>query len=114
MVSHNVPAGDGIRAIAIHTSKSGSKAIRNEVVHNGQVAFNFDAVEVAAGDKLDFVVNFHANLNNDQFLWSPELKLQEKTWHAERDFAGKQLSYLTPWEQLAQVLLLSNELVFID
>lgn len=59
-------------------------------------------------------MNFNGNLNNDQFLWSPELKMQEKSWHAERDFAGKQLNYLTHWEQLAQVLLLSNELVFID
>ncbi len=114
-VIHNVPAGDGVRAIVVHTSQtSGSKTLKNEVVHNSQVDFNFESLSVSKGDVLDFVVNFHANLNNDQFLWSPELKIQDKSWQAERDFAGKQPNYLNPWEQLAQVLLLSNELAFID
>ncbi len=66
------------------------------------------------GDTLDFVVDFNANLNSDQFLWSPTIKIQEKTWIAERDFAGKQPPYLDPWQQLAQVLLLSNELIFVE
>lgn len=114
-IVHNVPAGDGVRAIVIHSSQTaGNKTLKNEVAHNAQVDFHFEAIKVAAGDVLDFVVNFQANLNSDQFLWSPEIKMQEKSWQAERDFAGKQPNYLNPWQQLAQVLLMSNELVFID
>ena len=115
LVVHNVAAGDGVRAIIVHSGKStGNKTLKNEVVHNGQVEFNIEALSISKGDTLDFVVNFQANLNNDQFLWSPEIKMQDKSWHAERDFAGKQPNYLNPWEQLAQVLLLSNELAFLD
>ncbi len=114
-IVHNVPAGDGVRALVIHNSStSGNKTLKNEVVHNTEVKFHFDSIAVARGDTLDFVVTFNANLNNDQFLWSPQIKMQEKSWLAERDFAGKQPNYLNPWQQLAQVLLLSNELVFVD
>ena len=114
-VIHNVADGDGVRAIVVHTkSNSTGLTLKNEIVHNSQVDFSFDTIAVAKGDTLDFVVNFQANLNNDQFLWSPAIQMQEKSWQAERDFAGKQPNYLTPWEQLAQVLLLSNELTYLD
>ncbi len=114
-VLHNVPAGDGIRAILVHSRKGANgQLLKNEVVHNSQLDCNLEGLNVSAGDTLDFVVNINGNLNNDQFLWSAEIQMQEKSWQAERDFAGKEPNYLTPWEQLAQVLLLSNEMVFVD
>ncbi len=103
-VVHNVAAGDGIRAIVVHKHAAGmSKLLKNEVVHNTQKQFDFDSIAVGKGDTLDFIVHFNANLNSDQFLWSPEIKMQDKSWTAERDFAGKQPNFLNPWEQLAQV-----------
>ena len=78
-----------------------------------------------AGDTIDFVVDINANLNSDQYLWAPELILKTApteaeaagTWSAARDFP-KELTppgpLLTAWEQLAQLLLISNELMFVD
>ena len=97
-VIHNVAAGDGIRAVLIHHSSQGSKVLHNAVAHNGQFNVDQGELEVAAGDRVDFVVNFNGNLNNDQFLWSPKILLgPEQTWNAELDFAGKQPSaaYIT-------------------
>ncbi len=112
---HNVAAGDGVRAMVLHGSAAhGHKLIKSQVVHNAQVKLDLEPISVQVGDTLDFVVDFNANLNSDQFLWSPTIKIQEKTWIAERDFAGKQPPYLDPWQQLAQVLLLSNELIFVE
>ena len=39
-----------------------------------------------------------------------------RTWSAKKDFeaAAKPVVPLTRWEELAQVLLLSNELAFVD
>ncbi len=35
-------------------------------------------------------------------------------WNAESDFVGPREALLDPWEQLAQALLVSNELFFVD
>jgi hypothetical protein len=85
---------------------------------------NLDAVEIRAGDTLDFIVDYNANLNNDQFVWAPEIRRTDLTadetgdsvefWSAERHFAGPRTPRLGAWEQLAQVLLVSNELMFVD
>ncbi|MGN6546428.1 MAG: DUF1553 domain-containing protein, partial [Aureliella sp.] len=113
---HEVPAGDGIRCTIV-ASRGG--VLQSSVVHNGQVDFNIESYAVQKGDAIDFVVDYNANLNNDQFVWSPKLTLtapggEAGQWQAEQDFAGPAPKYLDPWEQLAQVLLLSNELIFID
>jgi hypothetical protein len=38
----------------------------------------------------------------------------QQIWNAEQDFAGPKPSWLNSWEQLAQVLLIANELMFVD
>ena len=113
---HEVPAGDGIRC-AIVASRGG--VLQSSVAHNGQVEFNIESHAVQKGDAIDFVVDYNANLNNDQFVWSPQLTLtaadgEAAQWQAEQDFAGPAPKYLDSWEQLAHVLLLSNVLIFID
>ena len=52
---------------------------------------------------------------------SPEATLEAaggkgEQWNAKSDFAGpqKERKPLTAWEKYAQVLLLSNELMFVD
>ena len=132
---HEVPVGDGVRCSLV--ARRGG-VLQSSVVHHGQVEFNVPPLAVQKGDTIDFVIDYNADLNNDQFLWSPNITLtaddsnQPKAnadgdadaaaepalpltvWQAERDFAGPAPDYLDPWEQLAQVLLLSNELVFVD
>jgi hypothetical protein len=39
---------------------------------------------------------------------------RDSTWDAEKDFAAQPRSQLNNWEQLAQVLMLANEFMFVD
>ncbi len=115
-VTHEVEAGDGIRC-RIVASRGGLLA--QATVHNRSEDLNVAAVEIAAGDTLDFIVDIHTGLDNDQHFWSPTVTETDSTsppitWSAEHDFTGPAPVFLTNWEQLAQVLLLSNELMFVD
>ncbi len=80
--------GDGVRAIVVHTCQATGRTLKKEIVHNREMEFNLEAITVQPGDTLDFVVNFHANLNNDQFLWSPEIKMQENRGRQSAISAG--------------------------
>ncbi len=118
LVQHDVAAGDGIRCWII-SSRHG--ALKSQVVHNASVEFNLDVLDVQPGDTVDFVVDYNANLNSDQFLWAPVVRQVELTttsgnrvWDAQLQFDARPVTPLTPREQLVQVLLLSNELMFVD
>jgi hypothetical protein len=58
--------------------------------------------------------------NSDGFGWAPAIKQVGTTrlWDAARDFRGPKAvaSAMTfsNWDQLAQILLLSNEFSFVD
>jgi hypothetical protein len=126
---HDAAAGDGIRC-RIVSSRSGTLA--EATLHHAERSFDLAAFNVEAGETIDFVVDFHANLNNDQFLWTPKIvtafteeqpaaddpasddPAKTTGWNAKTDFAGPRAVMLKPWEQLAQVLLISNELMFAD
>src|SRR5690606_27068998 len=121
-VKHAVAAGDGIRCWIL-SSREG--AIAEAVVHNADRAMNVDEVELEAGETLEFVVDILQVLDSDQHHWAPEVSLVSTTtaieevarpasWHAQRDFTTHESQLLAPWEQLAHVLLISNELVFVD
>ena len=72
----------------------------------------------------DFVVDIREGLNSDQFLWSPKVMLHSNTglgtatsenaWNAEFEFRGPPSQLLNRWGQLAQVLMLANEFMFVD
>ena len=119
-VTHEVAAGDGIRCWIV-SSRHG--IVKSVTVHNTKQPLDVETIEVRAGDSLDFVVDFNANLNSEQHFWSPEVRLTAPAdgttadplaWNAEADFFGPVSDQLSPWEQLAQVLLVSNELMFVD
>ena len=91
--------------------------LQQAVVHNKSQSIEIDQVALEAGDTLDFVVDIYEILNSDQHQWAPEVTLLSdpaETWNAKRDFTAELAQRLTPWEQLAQVLLISNELMFVD
>ena len=77
-------------------------------------------VEVEVGEILDFVIDCGSanNFSCDGFEWSPRLELigGKQVWDAGAHFAGKRSgdSSLSPWERLAQALLISNEAMFLD
>jgi len=95
-----------------------------------QAELNLNSLDVEAGDTIDFAVDIIQQLNSDQYLWAPvieqnseqqadglvgsQLETTAVTWDAARDFIGPQQPRLTDWEQLAQVLLMTNEFAFVD
>jgi hypothetical protein len=119
--SHQVAAGDGIRCWIV-AARHG--VLASAVLLNRQQPFDVATLQVEAGDTIDFVVDFNANLNNDQFLWPVEIsEISPKDssvassttgWNSSRDFGDTPSRLLNTWEQFAQVLLLANELMFVD
>jgi hypothetical protein len=123
-ILHEAQPGDGIRAHVIH-SKTGPLAMY--AVHNNKAECRLDPIGMKKGQSLDFVVDIRNNLNNDQYKWTPTIKILNPPtptpeayvteYNSKKDFSGPPLpppKPLNPWEQYAQVLLLSNEFLFVD
>ncbi|MBI5799849.1 MAG: PSD1 domain-containing protein [Verrucomicrobia bacterium] len=123
-IAHETSAGDGVRAFITH-SRAGQ--LRTVTVHNAAEDLRVASTAVKAGDTIDFIVDFRANLNSDEFKWSPVLTelntaaatgaVPAKQWDAKQDFRGADvlvLPPLPPWAQLVQVLLSANEFLFVD
>ena len=117
-VIHEEAAGDGIRC---HLLVRGER-VATAVVHNSRVKLSVEAVELSAGDTIDFVADVRDTLNSDQHLWAAEVSevpatasdAAPRTWDAASDFFGPQPAKLSRFEQLAQILLISNETMFVD
>ena len=81
-----------------------------------------EANMLSAGDTIDFVTDCYESVDSDSFVWAPVIKLggsesgSPAEWNAKQDFSGpKEIPQpLGAWEKFAQVLLMSNELVFVD
>ena len=124
-IAHETSAGDGVRAF-IFSSSAGQ--LRTVTVHNSAEELRVPTTAVKAGDTIDFIVDYRANLNSDEFKWAPVITelntaaaagaaVPVKEWDAKKDFRGVDvpaLPALKPWEQLVQVLLSANEFLFVD
>jgi len=124
-LQHEHKEGDGIRG-RIVSSRTGQ--LGNWTLHNDKTETKVESEEVRAGDTIDFVVDFNANLNSDDFTWSPVIKGKDQPaggssgeypaeWNAKKDFSGPPEPPPRPlsiWGKYAQVLLLSNEFMFVD
>jgi len=79
---------------------------------------------VRAGDTLDFIVDRRQNHFCDEFRWAPIVTLvpangETRRYDAAENFAGppgraSAESRGSVWSDLAQVLLQSNEFLFVD
>jgi hypothetical protein len=81
---------------------------------------------VRRGDTIDFVTDCNGNDGFDSFTWSPTIRFladgktapgERMEWSASSDFADAAHAMhpsLDAWQKYAQVLLMSNELVFVD
>ena len=120
-LAHPTAVGDGVHA-RIVSSITGS--LGDWSVHQSKAETKFADLRVSAGEALDFIVDCAAEATSDTFTWSPKIIFAAdpaadsptRTWDAKRDFGTteKILIPLSPLAALAQVLLLSNELAFID
>ncbi len=115
-VHHEPEAGDGIRAFIV-SSRTG--LLQSSKVHHQTATLNVDSLIVEPGETIDFVVDIGDVLNSDQHFWRCTLTSTTSTdpattWNSETDFPRSEIERLTPLEQLAQVLLCSNEFMFVD
>jgi hypothetical protein len=114
---HENKEGDGIQGRVV-SGRTGS--LGDWTVHNNKAEIKLENVELKKGDTLDFIVDYRANLNSDMFKWAPVIKATESEpseWSARKEFSGPPAvppRPLNAWEQYAQVLLLSNEFLFVD
>jgi hypothetical protein len=117
---HEPNVSDGAR-FRILSSRHGLLATQS--LKSSQAEMNVQNLELQAGDTIDFVVDIIQELNSDQFLWAPMIQQvavsdpvqkNTQTWNAIVDFHGPIKPKLTRQEQLAQVLMLTNEFWFVD
>ncbi len=73
------------------------------------------AVEVLAGDQIDFIVDSLDDYESDDFVWAPVIRMDgNREWDAAAGFHRPRPVRLSRWQQYAQVLLLTNEAAFVD
>jgi len=113
-VAHEL--SDGIRA-RILSSRSGQLGLWSIAKTTAEA--NVKDLEVKSGDTIDFVVDCAATAHGDEFAWAPTIRLVPKdkpeiVSDSAKEFRGPAPRKLLPWEQLALVILQSNELVFVD
>ena len=122
-LGHPTDKGDGVRG-RIVSSQLGE--LGKWTVHNRREETRREHVAVKQGDRIDFVTDCLAEPGHDSFTWSPTVRYeadaatkpgQRLEWNAANDFADAARAMhpaLDAWQKYAQVLLLANELVFVD
>jgi cytochrome c553 len=119
---HQDVAGDGVRCWIVSNQ---DKMLNTASVYNQRKQLDVETLEVEPGETIDFVVDVGKTLNSDQFVWVPTItqtiastssggsssEPTSTTWNSEDDFPRIQL---LPLEQFVQLLLFSNELMFVD
>ena len=121
-LAHTGQNSDGVQGQIIFSSAG---SIARGVALRSEVPMVVPRVKVNAGDTLDFVVDGRLGGVNDTFTWTAiirELDAKQtppvatgKQWNSQRDFVAPIAARrLYPWEKLAQVLLETNELTFVN
>jgi mono/diheme cytochrome c family protein len=117
-LEHPAESGDGVRGY-IFSNRLG--ALGFWPVHHAKREMGIPKVEVKKGDTIDFAVESNESIDSDSFNWAPVIKTLSSggksiTWNAKEEFSGPKepVAPLGPWEKFAQVLLMSNEVAFVD
>jgi hypothetical protein len=126
-LSNTSTQGDGVRARLI-SSREGQLA--SWTVHRKSADTRVSGIAVKQGDTVDFLVDCGraGDYTFDQFQWNIKISRQPApeavagddaggVWESATEFAGpakKPAAPLSPWEKYAQVLLESNEFLFVD
>jgi hypothetical protein len=111
---HQPTEGEGVRGFLV-SSRAGM--LKQAAVHHGRSELNVATLDVQTGETLDFVADIGKTLSYNQFLWQATIAADDESgvvFDSKSDFENQGQTRLTPWEQLAQVLLSANEFVFID
>ena len=111
------PAAEGDGVLARIVSSRAGELLKVEVAPAQSAEAKLDRVEVKAGETIDFLVDARTGHNSDGFRWHPTITGDLGTFDSQAQFAGPAAARpaaLKPWEQYAQVLLETNEFMFVD
>jgi len=123
VVAHREKRGDGIRA-RIVSSRTGELASWN--VFQSEAQSVLENVQISKGDTIDFIVDCRGSPECDSFSWAPTVRVADaplaagtdgpEEWNAATNFGGPEKAgkSLSAWDKYVQVLLESNEFVFVD
>jgi hypothetical protein len=114
-LEHPAKQGDGVRLTVYCHQNS---VVGSWVATHGKTEFVTKTIEVAAGGTVDLIIDMRESLNHDSF----NLEFTANEFAAGRtrplnsvsSFGGPTMAPLDAWGRLAQVLLLSNELLFVE
>ncbi len=115
---HRNEKGDGVRGRIV----AGEGGLLGDwVAHNRGASTGVDRYEVQAGETIDFVADCRAEPSFDSFNWAPRIQVLESgstseitAWDAKSGFGGPAPEPLSRSERYAQILLLTNEFLFVD
>jgi len=116
-LEHTADQGDGVRARAV---ASGSGIVGEWTARNSKTATRVDTLAVQAGETIDLVTDCRTGPSHDGFRWTVAVRLESprsdgrREWDSAADFRGPRPEPLSPWTRLAQVLLMTNELAYVD
>jgi hypothetical protein len=118
-LSHANADGDGVGGRIVSSSRG---RLDEWTATNSTSETPVEETLIAAGDTIDFVVDCRANDGYDAFKWRTTLRLEREdgaveSWNSHDGIAGPQPpapEALDRWGQLAQVLLMCNEFMFVD
>ena len=117
------PEGDGVTCFVI-SSRAGRLA--RWTANRESLMTRLEKVDVKRGETIDFVTIARADDVNDDFDWAPSITMTDRDipsmpgiplrWEARTDFASpdNNPTPLGRWEELAQVMLISNEFALVD
>jgi hypothetical protein len=127
VLTHPSDQGDGVRGRVI-ASRGGVKG--EWVAQHGQAGTVAAEIPLERGDTIDFVVDGRAAIDFDTFTWPVTVRMttldatstdaaspagtNTQIWDSASGFHGPLVPPLSRWEQLAQVLLMSNEFMYVD
>jgi hypothetical protein len=122
--------GDGVRARIVSSRSGPVGEWVIDVKKKGEAAkplsTNAENIAVHAGDTIDFVVDLRESQENDGFIWTVAVQLENAergsnapaddltSWDSAATFRKPRAPPLGLWARYAQVLLMSNEFVFVD
>jgi hypothetical protein len=110
--------GDGVRG-RIVSSRSGSAGKWLVDPKQKQQKTEVKSITVKAGDTVDFVTDLRGTIEHDTFAWTVVVYLDSRdsdtiAWDSAATFRKPKVRPIDRWTRFAQVLLLSNEFVFVD
>jgi hypothetical protein len=122
----NAATPHGVRIRILQSSgKNPATELGTWEVRAQETTTDIEMVEVKAGETIDFLVET-LSPSQEKFFWAPIVKRADMTkpedserkhqWTAESDFSGPPpppLKGMTTWEKYSQVLLLTNELLYV-